>query len=251
MMIYRLLLTIGCVASTATALSVSPKHNSNKQQRTSLPNRRTMLSGMAAAAFLVTVPATNANAFDNRVSNKYDDRPKQRGGQPRDLGISNKRKDMVGEPYTGLKECGAGPNCFCSTDSLEDDPEHTIPAWKWPASVTSMEDAFVQLEQTLSEYTPGQSNIDGGGFKIVTSKPGYLYAQFEALKNGYIDDLEFAVMDGAVQVRSSSRLGYLDFGVNAKRLNAIAAALRKLGWEAEGVNFKTHQEYAIQNRLEV
>eukprot|EP00545_Synedropsis_sp_CCMP1620_P003513 CAMPEP_0119004264 /NCGR_PEP_ID=MMETSP1176-20130426/1047_1 /TAXON_ID=265551 /ORGANISM="Synedropsis recta cf, Strain CCMP1620" /LENGTH=259 /DNA_ID=CAMNT_0006955949 /DNA_START=61 /DNA_END=840 /DNA_ORIENTATION=+ len=259
-MIYRLLLTIACVASTATALSAlsSPKKQQLQHPEAAQPaaaplNRRNVLGSVAAAAaaFLV-IPTSPANAFENKISTKYDDRPKQRGGMPRDLGISSKRKDMVGEEYTGLKSCGAAPNCFCSTDSMEDDPEHVIPAWKWPvASVSSMEDAFVQLEQTVSEYKPGQDNIDGGGFKIVTSKPGYIYAQFEAFKNGYIDDLEFAAMDGAVQVRSSSRLGYLDYGVNAKRLNYIAAAMRKQGWEAEGVDFKKHLEYASQNRVEM
>ena len=76
----------------------------------------------------------------------------------------------------------------------------------------------------------------------------------EALKNGYIDDVEFALIEGfgkkSVQVRSSSRVGYLDFGVNAKRLNYIAKDLRAQGWDAPGVDFKTHQNYAIQNEVE-
>ena len=84
---------------------------------------------------------------------------------------------------------------------------------------------------------------------------GYIYTQFEALKNGYIDDFELAYIQGAtggeraVQVRSSSRVGYLDFGVNAKRINFIAAKLRALGWEAKGVDFDTHRNYAIQNEV--
>jgi len=194
-----------------------------------------------------------AMAFDNRVSNKYDDRPKQRGGQPPDLGVGDKRKDVFGDEYTGLKPCGAAPNCFCSTDSAEDDPEHWIPAWKWPKSMSGADEAFAQLEATLQDYKPGQGNIDGGGFKIVTSKPGYIYVQFESLKNGYIDDVEFATVDGidGVQVRSSSRLGYLDFGVNAKRLNFIASALQTQGWDAPGVDFKKHQGYVIENRVDV
>ena len=70
----------------------------------------------------------------------------------------------------------------------------------------------MQLQETISAYQPGQSNVDGGGFQIVKSDPkqGYMYAQFEALKGGYIDDVEFAYIDGlgdhVVQVRSSSRL---------------------------------------------
>lgn len=40
---------------------------------------------------------------------------------------------------------------------------------------------------------PPQQEIDGGGFQVVTSTPTYLYVQFESLKAGYIDDVEFAV----------------------------------------------------------
>lgn len=68
---------------------------------------------------------------------------------------------------------------------------------------------------------------------------------------GYYDDVEFAAVDGAdgaIQVRSSSRVGYLDFGVNAKRLNWIAKQLQAKGWEAEGVNFDTHQFYVLENQ---
>ncbi len=68
----------------------------------------------------------------------------------------------------------------------------------------------------MKAYEPGQSNIDGGGFDIVTFDPkaGYMYVQFESLKNGFIDDLELALVGddkdkNAVQVRSSSRLGYV------------------------------------------
>ncbi len=194
-----------------------------------------------------------SHAFDNKISNKYDDRPKRRGPQPKDLGIRT-RKDMVGEEYIGLKPCGPAPNCFCSTDAKEDDPEHNIPFWKYPSDQLDRTSAFQMLESTIKGYKPGQGNIDGGGFQIVTSdvQKGYMYVQFESLKNGYIDDVEFAYIDGVgaeneIQVRSSSRVGYLDFGVNAKRLNYIAKALRDKGWDAPGVDPATHQDYFAQN----
>ena len=179
----------------------------------------------------------------------------------------------MGDEYVGLKNCGSAPNCFCSTDDAQDDPEHNIPSWHWPSeysTTTSNDDAnavqraFRDLEEVVEAYIPGRGNIDGGGFQIVqfNAKRGYLYAQFEALKAGYIDDVEFAVVDGfggedggdkdarrAVQVRSSSRVGYLDFGVNAKRLNYLAEALRGKGWDAPGVDFESHRDYAIQNEV--
>jgi uncharacterized protein (DUF1499 family) len=220
-----------------------------------MTSRRGLLHNfiLKSTPILVTLSAPPPTAaFENRISNQYDDRPKQRGSMPSDLGIII-RKDMVGEPYLGLKPCGAAPNCFVTTDpDFESDPEHFIPAWKWSSSIKTFHEALDELEKVIMSYPPGQENIDGGGFKIQTRKPDYLYVQFESLKNGFMDDVEFAYlegMDGSIQVRSSSRLGYLDFGVNAKRLNWIAEALRQRGWEAEGVDYKTHPEYVYQNRL--
>lgn len=160
---------------------------------------------------------------------------------------------LEGDEYDGLKGCGISPNCFSSSLSLDDDPDHSIPAWKYPSSYDQNR-AFDELKAAIEAYRPGQNGVDGGGFEIKTfdAKKGYLYVQFEALKNGYIDDFEVATLQGgqetrAIQVRSSSRVGYLDYGVNAKRLNYIAEKLREKGWDAEGVNVQTHRRYAIEN----
>lgn len=51
----------------------------------------------------------------------------------------------------------------------------------------------------------------------------------------FVDDLEFNVEEAGVCVRSSSRVGDSDFGVNAKRVNFIAADLSKRGWEAPAI----------------
>mmetsp|Transcript_24414 Transcript_24414/g.57279 ORF Transcript_24414/g.57279 Transcript_24414/m.57279 type:complete len:249 (-) Transcript_24414:59-805(-) len=211
-----------------------------------------VLAGSVAIPAILVAAPDEAGAFANKISDKYADKPKRRGPKPKDLGVA-KRVDMGGDEYMGLKNCGPAPNCFCSTDNPDDEPEHVIPAWSWPKGY-DQEKAFAELEQVISAYKPGQGNIDGGGFEIqkVDAKSGYIYAQFEALKNGYIDDLELAVVPGkeGVQVRSSSRVGYLDFGVNAKRLNYLAKALREKGWNAEGVDLKTtHVDYATQNGL--
>ena len=227
-------------------------------ERRPIPSRRDVFRNalaVGAAAASSLFPQDNpVLAFDNKISNKYDDRPKRRGPQPKDLGIG-KRMTLDGEEYVGLKSCGAAPNCFSSTITLDDDPDHSIPSWKWPSSIESQEVAFDELYQVLKSYQPGQDGVDGGGFEIKTYDPakGYVYVVYEALKNGYYDDVEFAVLPNAagsdreIQVRSSSRIGYLDFGVNGKRLNYIAKALRAKGWDAVGVDYKTHEFYAFEN----
>ena len=49
--------------------------------------------------------------------------------------------------------------------------------------------------------------------------------------------------DGKVAVRSGSRVGTTDFGVNAKRLNYIGSMLRKDGWAIAEITVKTHPDY--------
>ncbi|MBX2883801.1 MAG: DUF1499 domain-containing protein [Granulosicoccus sp.] len=58
------------------------------------------------------------------------------------------------------------------------------------------------------------------GTAIVSQTDHYLHATFTSRLMGYIDDVEFLVdEDGkSVQVRSASRLGVSDLGVNAKRI---------------------------------
>jgi uncharacterized protein (DUF1499 family) len=221
----------------------------------SITRQDVLNTGLAGLLGTFLFPGS-AVAFENKISTKYDDRPKRRGSKPTDLGVMT-RTDLGSNEYQGLKHCGAAPNCFVSSDPEDDDKEHWIPAWTWPKEFgNDREMAFIELASVIESYQPGQSNVDGGGFRIITNDPkkGYIYTQFESLKNGYIDDVELAFIDGfgerAVQVRSSSRLGYLDFGVNAKRLNYIAKALRAKGWDAPGVDYKTHQNYVIQNELE-
>ena len=74
--------------------------------------------------------------------------------------------------------------------------------------------AFTDIRQAVDSYPPGQNGIDAGGAKVVASKSpesaddaAYLYVQFES-ERGYVDDLEFAVLNGVVNVRTSSRLGF-------------------------------------------
>jgi uncharacterized protein (DUF1499 family) len=212
-----------------------------------------ILAGFAAAS-LAALPSP-ARAFDNKISNQYDDRPKRRGPKPADLGV-RVRQSLGGDEddYLGLKGCGPAPNCFSST--LVDDDDHDIPAWVWPAAYgDDQARAFADLADVLRAYPPGQSGVDGGGFQIqaVDAEAGYAYVQYEALRNGYIDDVEFAVVPGgpprSLQVRSSSRVGYLDYGVNAKRLNWIASGLRSKGWDAVGVDYDKHRFYAEENQI--
>jgi uncharacterized protein (DUF1499 family) len=63
-----------------------------------------------------------------------------------------------------------------------------------------------------------------GKTKIITATDNYLYAEFTSALMGFVDDVEFLVDDQAkvIHVRSASRLGESDFGVNRKRIEYFA-----------------------------
>jgi uncharacterized protein (DUF1499 family) len=65
------------------------------------------------------------------------------------------------------------------------------------------------------------------GARIVEQRPDYLYAQFTSRLMRFVDDTEFWFdpVSGVVQVRSSSRIGRGDLGVNRARIEALRQRL--------------------------
>ena len=78
---------------------------------------------------------------------------------------------------------------------------------------------------TLAKIKAIVEGMDGA--KVVKSEPGYLYAQFTTKLMKYVDDVEFWFdpAANAIQVRSASRVGRGDLGVNRKRVEAVRSAL--------------------------
>jgi uncharacterized protein (DUF1499 family) len=191
--------------------------------------RRNFLAASAAVASAITLSDQTANAFDNRLDNKYADVTPQIGTQPTDLGYMERASRTKGS-YTGLKQCANSPNCWSSSPPFADNPSRYIPAW----GGKSIKD----VKQVIDNYEVGQNGVDGGGFKIMQydEKEQYIYVQFQSYKAGYIDDFEcwFNPLSQKFDVRSSSRLGMSDLGVNAKRLEYIGGRLEKeFGWILE------------------
>lgn len=65
------------------------------------------------------------------------------------------------------------------------------------------------------------------GARIMQSAPDYLYVQFHTRWLKFVDDAEFWVdpAGDVIHVRSASRLGRKDFGVNRARIEAIREQL--------------------------
>ncbi len=123
--------------------------------------------------------------------------------------FSGTRPDGLGYVDGHFKPPSWKPNCVSST--IEKSDSHYI------APITFSGDAAVAWTK-LSAIVKAQERT-----RVISEKPDYLYAEFETKLMGYVDDVEFALdaKNNAIQVRSSSRLGISDRGVNRARIERI------------------------------
>ncbi len=127
------------------------------------------------------------------------------GKRPADLGVRN----------GNLKAAPSSPNAVSS--QATDAHQIASLACKGPQE---------QAMKALKAIIEGSPNA-----RIVETKPDYLYAEYASALLGFVDDVEFYVPPNAkiIHVRSASRLGYSDLGVNRKRIEAIRERLDQAG----------------------
>ncbi len=125
------------------------------------------------------------------------------------LGKKSQKGTALGLVSGQLTACLSKPNCVSSEDGT--DAKHKVE----PLRGVSFQDATHALEHLLEQ----------GNGKIIKSQDGYLAAEFTSGMFKFVDDLELRQDGNDVQVRSSSRVGHSDAGVNRKRVKALRALL--------------------------
>jgi len=65
------------------------------------------------------------------------------------------------------------------------------------------------------------------GASIIRQEANYLYAEYRTRLMRFVDDVEFVFDEkaGLIHVRSASRLGRRDFGVNRARVEALRSRI--------------------------
>src|SRR5262245_19139850 len=117
-----------------------------------------------------------------------------------------KRPDNLGVRDGRLAPCKRSPNCV-SSQADASDREHYIAPIR--GGIDAARDVIASMPRTT----------------IVEERQNYLYAEFRTRLLRYVDDVEFYFDGQVLQVRSCSRLGRRDFGVNRKRLEALRALI--------------------------
>ena len=106
-----------------------------------------------------------------------------------------------------LAACPGKPNCVSSQES----GSSFVPPFAFSDSATSACERLKRIVSSLPRT------------RIVASTEKYLHAEVRSRIFRFVDDIEFYVDASAqrVHVRSASRVGYRDFGVNRARVEAI------------------------------
>lgn len=123
---------------------------------------------------------------------------------------------MADSAVADLAPCPDSPNCV---SSLAEDEGHFTPPLAYQGEVEKVwlaaKEAILAQPRTV----------------IVEERPGYLRAEATSRIFRWVDDLELALEEETAQihVRSASRTGYGDLGVNRKRVEALRSALTSAG----------------------
>jgi uncharacterized protein (DUF1499 family) len=106
-----------------------------------------------------------------------------------------------------LRACPSSPNCVSSESDLTSSRVEPLTFQGLP------EKAWNDLKETIREM----------GGKIQEEHDGYLWATFISRLFRFVDDVEFRMVptDRVIHVRSGSRMGYSDLGVNRRRVERL------------------------------
>jgi uncharacterized protein (DUF1499 family) len=133
-------------------------------------------------------------------------------------GLLKGRAPQLGVREGKLKPPARTPNSVSSQAALYPDAPQRDYAAIDPLPLRGDGAASLEKVRTIVAALPGAT--------VVETRPDYLYAQFMTPALRFIDDTEFWFSPGErlIHVRSSSRIGRRDFGVNRKRVESIRDA---------------------------
>jgi uncharacterized protein (DUF1499 family) len=126
------------------------------------------------------------------------------------IGCSGVRPVNLGVKDGKLLPCPATPNCVSSQSN---DKEHLVEPFRYTSSAA---DALADLKKIVQQMKRTA---------IVSETGNYLHVEFTSALWRFVDDAEFWFDESAhvIHVRSASRVGKSDMGVNRKRIEEIRA----------------------------
>ena len=110
--------------------------------------------------------------------------------------------------------CPSSPNCVASTGGK---PGRQVSPLDYTGSRSQAMDDLAAVLGTMN------------GASVRKQQPDYLWAEFTSKVFGFVDNVEFYLPpdQSLIHVRSASRVGYYDFGVNGRRVEKIRKAFQE------------------------
>jgi uncharacterized protein (DUF1499 family) len=127
------------------------------------------------------------------------------------VSFSFRRPTNLGVKDGRLAPCKRTPNCVSSQADPADREHYTAPI-AFRGSMQDLRRAVESMERAT----------------VISAERNYLYAELRTKLMRYVDDVElyYDEQQGLVHVRSASRLGRRDFGVNRERVEALRALIQ-------------------------
>lgn len=123
-------------------------------------------------------------------------------------GCAGRGTAEIGVKNGRLAPCPDYPNCVSSQTT---DRRHYIESIAYSGSLETARETTRTVIETMKRT------------KILTIENNYSHAEFTSALFRFVDDVEFylAAADKTIHLRSASRKGYSDLGVNKKRMESI------------------------------
>lgn len=130
------------------------------------------------------------------------------------VGCGGKMPDDLGPQDGALGPCPDSPNCVSSSVDASDE-QHSIAAFAIEGDTEAAWNALIAAVEAMPRT------------EIVTRGGDYLYAIQTSSLMRYNDDFEFLLVGrkALIHVRSASRVGHGDMGVNRDRIEGVRATL--------------------------
>ena len=115
-----------------------------------------------------------------------------------------------------LSPCPTSPNCVVSQNG---DEEHAVEPIAYKGDLTTAKETLLKVLSVVPRT------------QVIENKDNYIHTESISRLFKFVDDAEFYFpeAENVIQVRSASRVGESDLGVNRRRIEQIRLAMQDLG----------------------
>lgn len=128
-------------------------------------------------------------------------------------GCSGNRSEQHNSELLGFLDCPDTPNCV---SSLAKNPKYKVEPFKLKKDPKTSWDIVVKTVVSLSRTT------------LVSTSSSDIHAECRSMIFRFVDDLTLHLIpsNGIIHIRSASRTGYSDLGVNRRRVERLRKKLQ-------------------------